>query len=1022
MVGLGSQSRPQPQNPTANDKDNKDKHNLVLTKGKLVEVSSDEDGFKGAWYEATIAETPAKSSAKKKKKVLVQYKTLLKEDLSLLVEPVDPGFIRPLPPETSERVFEVNDIVDAGYRDGWWTGVVRKVLDGCRYTVYFDNPPDIIDFDGKDLRNHFEWVYGNWVKSEKQNTTGSVFSSGTGVEVNIDKENVRDAWFPAVVVKENEDSTFLVKCQSPGNTDETGTKVVVDSHHIRPIPPHYADRDFELLEKVDTPFCSGWRAGLITKLLAERMYNVFFKQGNEQKEFNFSEIRPYAEWANGKWICKSKEVLIDPNNEIQLDSVQNSAGQPKLKLVTDGAANDKGEEKAGNADGKVEEKAGAADGKGEQKEHAADGKAEQKKRAADGKAEQKERAADGKDEKKAPSSSSTGEKTLLEQSTHSNEKSSSHVLPPTKKVKLATPNSTDVPSQTLKKLAEEGPLNATTSVTPSPLAKTPVETPIEATLRRMTSTRTYGKRSRGKKTTGSDQPATQTETLDGVKGPPAQIETPVGVKGPPAQIETPVGVKGPPAQIETPVGVKGTVASGASKTLIRIKELPEAEKNKKQEALAVHRQKLELVTKKGRFNKSLLPLSSSLIAVTGGDATTHVNQSEDKRKEAEVPVILGLGARDGAFYSVRKRKSTVDPKKNLNGPSGGKIKGGLDQQTPGGGSSQRRKRGRPRRLVVAEPPETTAEENDGIKDVVNGSAVAVRDQTINQVKLPVQKMVKCTGSGVELKERATEVYEIACTTNKAVVDDDQPLSMWIGGMHSSANAEDLQLSSARPEKRRNLDCENALSVNEVSRDGTPDGNHCLPFVKKSPVWETIESMEVFRITPQNPHFRPLADCKEEYREGSAIGVMVTFASLFEKITSLTFDDSRSVLDSVLDSLADLASHGFDISLPQDRVFQLLELSTNHDKEKLLRESKEAEEQIKSHSDERKKLDANTSVIEKKIRELQEELAAAKSKKVFVDHEISRLQTRMASVNVELNDARRRFENVASAPWQNSLCA
>lgn len=143
-------------------------------------------------------------------------------------------------------------------------------------------------------------------------TTESIFSSGTEVEVTFAKENPRDAWFPAVVIKENEDGTFQVKCKNSGKIDEAGKKVTVDSHHIRPIPPCYVDRNYELLEKVDVPYSSGWRPGLITKLLAGRRYNVFFKQGNEDKEVNHSQIRPHAEWVDGRWICKSKVKLSFP--------------------------------------------------------------------------------------------------------------------------------------------------------------------------------------------------------------------------------------------------------------------------------------------------------------------------------------------------------------------------------------------------------------------------------------------------------------------------------------------------------------------------------------------------------------------------------------------------------------------------------------------------------------------------------------------------------------------------------------
>ena len=127
------------------------------------------------------------------------------------------------------------------------------------------------------------------------------------MEVNIDKENLRDVWFPAIVIKENGENTFLVKYQSSKNDDESGTvKVVVDSLHIRPTPPRYADRNYELLERVDATYNFGWRSGVITKVLTGRRYNVFFKHGNEDKELSHSDMRPNVEWIDGKWVSKFK--------------------------------------------------------------------------------------------------------------------------------------------------------------------------------------------------------------------------------------------------------------------------------------------------------------------------------------------------------------------------------------------------------------------------------------------------------------------------------------------------------------------------------------------------------------------------------------------------------------------------------------------------------------------------------------------------------------------------------------------
>lgn len=132
---------------------------------------------------------------------------------------------------------------------------------------------------------------------------GSTFSSGTDVEVNFDKEDLRDAWFPAIVIKENEDNTFLVKYQ---NKEAKQCKDTVDFLHIRPPPPRYADRNYQLLEKVDALCDFAWRAGVIIKVLAERIYVVTFKPGVRDKRLNHSEIRPFVEWKDGKWKSGSK--------------------------------------------------------------------------------------------------------------------------------------------------------------------------------------------------------------------------------------------------------------------------------------------------------------------------------------------------------------------------------------------------------------------------------------------------------------------------------------------------------------------------------------------------------------------------------------------------------------------------------------------------------------------------------------------------------------------------------------------
>lgn len=139
-----------------------------FTKGSRVEVISDEEGFKGAWYIATILDPNPK---KKPQKLYVEYQSLLDEDGSKpLREFVNLEFLRPIPPPEPEKTqcFQLNDVVDALYRDEWWTGVIIRVLDNSRFVVDFQNPPDLIEFGVSELRVHRQWVCGKWIQPEKK--------------------------------------------------------------------------------------------------------------------------------------------------------------------------------------------------------------------------------------------------------------------------------------------------------------------------------------------------------------------------------------------------------------------------------------------------------------------------------------------------------------------------------------------------------------------------------------------------------------------------------------------------------------------------------------------------------------------------------------------------------------------------------------------------------------------------------------------------------------------------------------
>ena len=135
----------------------------MFFEGALVEVSSDEEGFQGAWFAATIVKSIERN------KFLIEYKCLRTEDdTEFLREEVDAVHIRPYPPETVmvDR-FHLLEEVDALFNDGWWVGVISKVLGRTSYIVYFRGTNEEMEFDHSDIRLHQDWIDGKWVMASQ---------------------------------------------------------------------------------------------------------------------------------------------------------------------------------------------------------------------------------------------------------------------------------------------------------------------------------------------------------------------------------------------------------------------------------------------------------------------------------------------------------------------------------------------------------------------------------------------------------------------------------------------------------------------------------------------------------------------------------------------------------------------------------------------------------------------------------------------------------------------------------------
>ncbi|WZZ63008.1 hypothetical protein YC2023_063115 [Brassica napus] len=317
--------------------------NNTMLKDCEVEVCSKEEGYVGVWFRAVLEENPTKSG--RKKKLRVRYKTLLSDDGddSPLTELVELRFIRPIPPEDMQNgvVLEEGTAVDADHRDGLWTGfILKKKEEGEKFLVYFDSPPDIMEFERNLLRPHLDWVDSKWVTPVKKELDNSVlFCSGATVEVCSVKDK---AWYPSLLVtdieEEDGEKKFIVKdfnkrlssCIDGESTPTTA----VDACRVRPALPPSSFGQFEVMERVEVLRGSGWCQGLVQKILSEERYWVSLEVSKEEYVFKHSEVRPLMVWENGRWRNKSKT----PSNILNKNPVHSCSGPQPFTRVEETVA------------------------------------------------------------------------------------------------------------------------------------------------------------------------------------------------------------------------------------------------------------------------------------------------------------------------------------------------------------------------------------------------------------------------------------------------------------------------------------------------------------------------------------------------------------------------------------------------------------------------------------------------------------------------------------------------------------
>ena len=196
----------------------------------------------------------------------------------------------------------------------------------------------------------------------------------------------------------------------------------------------------------------------------------------------------------------------------------------------------------------------------------------------------------------------------------------------------------------------------------------------------------------------------------------------------------------------------------------------------------------------------------------------------------------------------------------------------------------------------------------------------------------------------------------------------------------------------------------------------------LPLIKESAMWEIVESMEVFHTMPQQPHFHPLEQYEVEFREGMAIGLMVTFANLVDSIQKLQGTDSQGIFQEKLRALIPLELNGFSVNFLRSRLEKLQEIQSNTSESEGKKLS--LKERIMEEEEEKDHLDALVAAHDKIIMELEENLYRYRERRKSVllgrdekDYEIIQLKINLQATEGAYFSAKEHFNAVLDAPWE-----
>ncbi|CAM0145540.1 unnamed protein product [Urochloa decumbens] len=294
--------------------------------GAAVEVRSDEDGFAGSFYEATVVGYDPSGLS-----YVVAYATLSRsrDGGSPLREPAAVADVRPRPPTAPPRAFAPHEMVEAFHNDGWWAGVVCAApppvgpeAEGAEerhrrvYKVCFPTSRELLEFEEKALRPNRVFRGDRWVSAAEVESVTPLFRVGSQVEVSRSAKTFGKYWNPATILKVIGAKSFLVQYRDVGEDGEQVTEIL-DSQYIRPTRDiiHMDSKyRFPPSSHVEVFYEGSWWTGVILEVSdnkSSKKYVVKIKREETDMDdvecvdlltVDHTQLRPKYNWSCGKWV------------------------------------------------------------------------------------------------------------------------------------------------------------------------------------------------------------------------------------------------------------------------------------------------------------------------------------------------------------------------------------------------------------------------------------------------------------------------------------------------------------------------------------------------------------------------------------------------------------------------------------------------------------------------------------------------------------------------------------------------